>query len=236
VAASGHFSGKATMSYVRNVIRSAPRALSASDQRAILAVTGEHVDGFRDHVLFSLALGTALRESELVALDVGDVARGSMKPGELKRGIEPIRTKVQLKVFKRSRHHQSKRPAAVEKEQRVFLPRMVRIKLAKFLAWKKRQHQDVRPGAPLFMSRQQGNRLSTRQVRTLFQVWQKRAGFEELYTFHSLRHTALTNLYAATKDLLLVQKHARHASSSSTEIYAHVSDEDVRRAVEDMVS
>ena len=50
-------------------IARAPRTLSEREQRALLAVTGQHKDGFRDHVIFSLALGTALREHELLALD-----------------------------------------------------------------------------------------------------------------------------------------------------------------------
>ncbi|MBI2393258.1 MAG: hypothetical protein HYV09_26980 [Deltaproteobacteria bacterium] len=39
----------------------------------MLKTTGEHRDGFRDHVLISLALGRGLREHELLALDCGDV-------------------------------------------------------------------------------------------------------------------------------------------------------------------
>jgi len=221
------------MSYVRNILRLAPRALPAAAQRRLLEVTGEHVDGFRDHVILSVALGTALRESEIVALNIRDVVRGSVKASELKRGIEPIRSKVQLTTFKRSPHKQA--PEGEESRQRVFLPRLVRARLAKFLGWKKRAREDLRPHAALFISRF-GTRLSARQLRNMFRAWQDRAGFEELYTFHSLRHTALTNLYAATKDLLLVQQQARHAHATTTEIYAHVSDEDVRRAVEDMPS
>jgi integrase/recombinase XerC len=218
------------MAYVRNVIRSAPRALSPVDQRRILEVTGQHVDGFRDHVILSLALGTALREGEIAALNVGDVFR-ALKKHELGR-LELVRSKIQLSTFKSSRHPMS--PAA-RLAQRVSVPRMVRLKLAKYHAWKKRAREDLRAPAPLFVSRF-GTRLSTRQLRYLFRAWQTRAGFEELYNFHSLRHTSLTNLYSTTKDLLLVQKHARHASAISTEIYAHVSDEAVRRAVEDMPS
>ena len=30
-----------------------------AEQRALFKVTGQHVDGFRDHVIFSVAMGTA---------------------------------------------------------------------------------------------------------------------------------------------------------------------------------
>ena len=53
--------------------RRAPRTLTEREQRLLLKVTGEHRVGFRDHVLYAMALGTGLREHELVALDVGDV-------------------------------------------------------------------------------------------------------------------------------------------------------------------
>jgi integrase/recombinase XerC len=41
----------------------------------VLKVTGEHRAGYRDHCLFAMALGTGLREHELIALCVGDVFR-----------------------------------------------------------------------------------------------------------------------------------------------------------------
>ena len=59
-------------SYV-DTIRKPPSTLTVDEQTALLRVTGEHKDGFRDHVLFSVALGTALREHEIAALTVGDI-------------------------------------------------------------------------------------------------------------------------------------------------------------------
>jgi hypothetical protein len=87
------------------------KTLTEAEQRALLKVTGQHVDGFRDHVIFSLAMGTGLREHELLALDVGDVFDDA---GRAKR-------RVALRVFKRS----AKEPVA----QEVLLPDAVRAKL-----------------------------------------------------------------------------------------------------------
>jgi site-specific recombinase XerD len=47
-----------------------PRTLTEREQRALLKVTGEHRAGFRDHVLYAMALGTGLREHEFIALSV----------------------------------------------------------------------------------------------------------------------------------------------------------------------
>jgi len=38
-----------------------------------------------------------------------------------------------------------------------------------------------------------------------------KAGIENIITFHSLRHTALTRLYEKTKDIRLVQEIAGHS-------------------------
>ena len=121
-----------------------PRTLTEGEQRAILKVTGEHARGFRDHVLFSVALGTGLREHEILALNVGDVFGPDDKP----------RRRVQLRVFKRSNDQTS--------SQEVVLPDNLRAKLDKLRAWKKLRGESLEPEAPLFVSRN-GNRLSDRQ-------------------------------------------------------------------------
>ena len=47
-----------------------PTTLTQAEQRAILKATAKHP---RDHLIFSLALGTGLRLAELIGLNVGDV-------------------------------------------------------------------------------------------------------------------------------------------------------------------
>lgn len=202
------------MSYADNIAL-APRTLTEGEQRALLKVTGEHARGFRDHVLLSLALGTALREHEILALDMGDVFGPDGKP----------RRRVQLRVFKRSNSDPD--------TQEVVLPDNLRAKLDKLRAWKKRRGESLAPEAPLFVSRN-GNRLSARQLRHAFGIWQERAGFERHVGFHCLRHSALTNIYRKTRDIRLTQRVARHRSITSTIRYAGPSDEDVLRAVRDL--
>lgn len=53
-----------------------PRTLTKREQRLLLTVTGEHRAVFRDHCLYAMALGTGLREHELIAISGGDVFRG----------------------------------------------------------------------------------------------------------------------------------------------------------------
>lgn len=49
--------------------------------------------------------------------------------------------------------------------------------------------------------------------------------------FHALRHSCGTRLYGATRDLLIVQRHLRHSSSRTTELYAHLAEGDYQKAV-----
>ncbi len=195
--------------------RKPPRTLTEVEQAKLLKATGEHRDGFRDHVIFSLALGTGLRESELVALDVGDLSADGKK----------VRRRVELRVFKRA--------CADPAPQEVFLPDAVLYKLEKYLAWKAGRGESLAPDAPLFVSRNH-RRLSTRMLREAFAVWQVRAGLERHFRVHDIRHTALTNAYRATRDIRVVQRIARHKNVQTTTLYAAPSDEDVFRAVRDL--
>ena len=202
------------MAYTDNIALP-PRTLTEGEQRALLKATGEHARGYRDHVIFSVALGTALREHEILALDVGDVFGPDGKP----------RRRVQLRVYKTSNSDPDM--------QEVVLPDNLRAKLDKLRAWKKRRGESLDADAPLFVSRN-GNRLSARQLRHLAHRWQEKAGFERRLPFHAMRHTALTTVYRRSRDIRLTQRVARHKSISSTIRYAGPSDEDVLRAVRDL--
>jgi hypothetical protein len=45
-----------------DAIAKPPRTLTDLEQKLIMKTTGEHRDGYRDHCIISLALGTGLRE------------------------------------------------------------------------------------------------------------------------------------------------------------------------------
>jgi integrase/recombinase XerC len=54
-----------------------PPPLTQGEQRAILRATGENP---RDHLIYSLALGTGLRLAEIVGLNIGDLYTTDGKP------------------------------------------------------------------------------------------------------------------------------------------------------------
>lgn len=181
--------------------------MTDAEQLAVLRATGAFERDFRDHMLLSLAVGTGLREHELAALDVGDVldVRG-----------EVVR-RIAIGVFKGCR-----RAGRRARGQVVIVPDECRRKLARFARGRASTE-------PLFASRE-GGRLSLRQIRTLWQRWQIRAGLERHHPFHALRHTFVSNLYRATRDPVLAQRLARHARIETTLAYTHLSDEATERA------
>jgi len=103
-------------------------------------------------------------------------------------------------------------------------------KLRRFWKLKKQRSEGLKPGDPLFCS-QSRQRLSTRRVQHTWRQWQSKAEFDRLYPFHTLRHSAVTNVYRQTRDLFLAQRFARHASPLTTTVYTHPGDEEMQSQV-----
>jgi integrase len=182
-----------------------PTTLTVDEQRAVLRVT---LTNPRDHLIVSLALGTGLRLAEIVGLDVGDVFAPD--------GTPRVRVRVRAAIAKGGR--------AAD----VFLPDRLVVKLRRLWRWKRDRGEDLSPAASLFAN-QSGSRISKRRVQLAWATWQRRAGFDRVYGFHALRHTAVTNVYRASRDLFLAQRFARHVSPLTTTVYTHPSDEDMQR-------
>ncbi len=184
-----------------------PQTLTRAEQRAILRATARNQ---RDHLVYSLALGTGLRLAEIVGLDVGDIYTTDEKP--------KYRVRLRPEIAKNGRAGD------------VFLPDALLVKFRKFWRHKAVRHEGLRPEDPLFCS-QTRKRISPRRVQFAFRTWQVKAGFDRLYPFHALRHTAVTNVYRRSRDLFLAQRFARHASPLTTTIYTHPSDQELWASV-----
>jgi integrase/recombinase XerC len=184
-----------------------PTTLTSDEQSLILRVTQPNL---RDHVIISLALGTGLRLAEIVGLDVGDVFTLD--------GTPRVRVRIRKEIAKGGR--------AAD----VFLPDRLVVKLRRYWTWKCRRGEALDPNAPLFAN-QSGRRISKRRVQDAWSRWQRQAGFDRVYGFHALRHTAVTNVYRTSHDLFLAQRFARHVSPLTTTVYTHPSDDETAARV-----
>ena len=187
-----------------------PTTLTTDEQRLVLHAT---VGNVRDHTIISLALGTGLRLAEVVGLDVGDVFAPD--------GTPRVRVRVRATIAKGGR--------AAD----VFLPDRLVAKLKRFWRWKRERGEELSPNAPLFCN-QSRRRISKRRVQFAWATWQRRAGFDRVYGFHALRHTAVTNVYRASRDLFLAQRFARHQSPLTTTVYTHPSDDEMGARVKQL--
>src|SRR5213593_1701835 len=183
--------------------RLSPPTLTHGEQKAILRASRRNL---RDHLIYSLALGTGLRLAEIVGLNVGDVYTPDGRPKN--------RIRLRSEIAKNGRAGD------------VFLPDALVVKFRKFWRHKTTRREGLRHEDPLFCN-QSRKRISPRRVQFAFRTWQVKAGFDRLYPFHALRHTAVTNVYRASRDLFLAQRFARHVSPLTTIVYTHASDEEL---------
>lgn len=190
--------------------KSPPRVPTREQVEACLKATDSE-DRARDHLLIAMAAMTGLRVHEMVALTWGQVVTDS----------GTVRHRVQLNV------EDTKGNVGGE----IVLPETLRWKLAKYRTWCSRRDLAVEGDAPLFTSRHH-RPVSVRRVQQIWRAVQVEASIDRPYHFHSLRHYYGTAVYRATKDIRVTQTLLRHQSVSSTQIYAHVSQQDVEKAVE----
>ena len=73
-------------------------------------------------------------------------------------------------------------------------------------------------------------KVSRRRVQQITDRICERAGVSGR-GFHALRHSCGTILYGRTKNLLVVQRHLRHSSARTSELYAHLAEGDYHEAV-----
>jgi len=90
----------------------------------------------------------------------------------------------------------------------------------------------VRPRCPdgaLFVSRQ-GRRLSYSQVGHVFAAYVALSGLEGKITPHTMRHSVATHLHKSGVDLMTIKEFLGHESIQTTQIYAEMTLDHVRRS------
>ena len=162
----------------------------------------------RDYTILMVFLGTGIRVSELVGLDIGDINFENSSIRVIRKGgteaILYLPDEVTQQVKKHLEYYQS-------------LAKVNKLRL------------DTDPKTPLFKSLQ-GKRIGARAVQNLVKRYASKAVPLKKITPHKLRSTFGTNLYRETGDIFVVADVLGHRDVNTTKKhYAAISD-DIRRA------
>ncbi len=186
--------------------RKLPHFLSTEEVGTLLsAPKGNTALALRDRAILETLYSGGLRVSELVDLNDGDL--------DFAQGILKVRGKGR-----------KERLAPLGS----FAARALKAWLAeRKLAKTEKQGRD----APVFVNRL-GTRLTTRSVGRMLEKYLAQAGLDGRTSPHTLRHSFATHLLDRGADIRSVQELLGHKSLVTTQIYTHVSTNNLRLAYE----
>lgn len=114
------------------------------------------------------------------------------------------------------------------KERHVYMTEACKYAIDSYL----KVRPDIEDENALFLSNRK-NRMSNRAIQHMIEKHLKIAGFDTTrYSTHKLRHTAATLMYREGVDIRTLQKVLGHTSIATTQIYTHVADDNVKRAID----
>jgi integrase/recombinase XerD len=193
-----------------------PKALSEVETDRLLgAVVGTGPAVWRDRALLEVLYGTGARVSEVVGLNLGDVAEAMESTGV------PL-----IRVLGKG-----------DKERVVPLGRQAREALAQWLSSEGRPHFEPkkwrrRSDADAVFLNARGGRISRVGVFGVVKKYAGRVGLADRVSPHVLRHSCATHMLARGADIRVVQELLGHASIATTQRYTKVSPEHLRSAYE----
>ena len=185
-----------------------PKYLTLDDSKKLLEAVNDMDDRNkeRDYAIITLFLNCGMRLSELVGINIKDINFNDQKLNVIGKG---------------------------NKERTIYLNSACMNAVNKYLAV--RPHDNVKYDSKdaLFLSERR-KRISNRTVQYIVKQELKRAGLDtNKYSVHKLRHTAATLMYKyGNVDIRALQELLGHESISTTEIYTHVDNSQIRNAVE----
>lgn len=169
-----------------------PDTLNVDEIEQLLSAMQEDTLGKRDRAIIELIYSAGMRLSELVAVNVVDVARGT--------GM--------IKVTGKG-----------NKQRLVPVGRKAKAAIADWLAIRARLASPGETG--LFVS-QRGGRISARTIQARLEYWSRCSGLGRKLHPHMLRHSFASHILESSGDLRAVQELLGHANISTTQIYTHL--------------
>jgi len=183
-----------------------PEFLTNEEQEALLAQPNRrYPTGERNFVILKLLLKTGLRLSELTNLKWEHV--------DLMEG--------QIMV----------REGKGAKDRSLWIPPLV---LDILRGWRKKQIEILGEESDFVFSvlfgQTKGSKLCNRYIQKMVKRYSKKAGIKKDISPRTLRHTFATNL-AKKQPIRTVQITLGHSHLSSTQIYTHITDEEIKEAM-----
>ena len=187
-----------------------PKYLSLDDSKRLLeaASNEDNRNCERDYAITTLFLNCGMRLSELVGININDIDFEDCKLNVIGKGNKERTIYLNKACMKALSSYLNVRPKIVDSDAK---------------------HSDK----ALFLSERK-ERISNRTVQHIINKELMEAGLDSRkYSVHKLRHTAATLMYQYGEvDIRALQELLGHESISTTEIYTHVNNDQVRSAVE----
>lgn len=183
-----------------------PKYLTADQSMDLLESTRYHSDfPERDYCMVVLFLNCGMRLAELVGMNLDDIDLNQR----------------QVRLFGKG-----------HKERMIYLNDACVEALQRYLE-KRGSLEGLSPKErAVFVTRRRKERISNRRVEQLVTGAMKAAGLKGFST-HKLRHTAATLMYqTGNVDILTLKQLLGHSSVSTTQIYTHLQEFQVRSAIE----
>ena len=117
------------------------------------------------------------------------------------------------------------------KERQLYLNEACLDAIQAYLVVRPEPKEEFRHKNALFVSRNK-TRLTTRAVENIVQKAVRQAGLDPKYSPHKLRHTAATLMLNHGVDIRTLQDVLGHENLGTTQIYTHISDANMKQAVE----
>ncbi|NLU52638.1 MAG: tyrosine recombinase XerC [Clostridiaceae bacterium] len=184
------------------IVKRLPKYLKLDESINLLKSVSGKKNVARDYAILVLFMNCGLRLSELVGINVNSI-RGDT-----------------LTVIGKG-----------NKERTVYLNEACQKAIADYMA-ERSKLKGIKDPKALFLSERKV-RISPKTVQYLVKKYIKAAGLDaDKYSPHKLRHTAATLMYKyGHVDIRALQEILGHESISTTEIYTHIDEDQLRNAV-----